>query len=103
MFKKLHINIPFAEAIAQMAKYAKFFNENISNKKKLIEFETIGLTEECSVIVLRKFPPKLIDPGSFTLPCTIGNSFFKKCLYDLGVSINSMPYSIFKKIFLKET
>ena len=75
MIRKLHINIPFAEAIAQMPKYAKFLKETISNKKKLEEFELIGLSEECSAVVLKKLPPKLKDPGSFTLPCTIGNSY----------------------------
>ena len=56
MFRKLHINIPFAEAIAQMPKYAKFLKEIISNKKKLEEFELIGLSEECSAVVLKKLP-----------------------------------------------
>lgn len=33
MFKKLHINIPFTKAIAQILKYANFLKEIISNKK----------------------------------------------------------------------
>ena len=33
MFKNLHINIPFAEALAQMPKYAKFMKEILRNKK----------------------------------------------------------------------
>ena len=33
IFKKLHINIPFAEALAQMPSYAKFLKEIISNKQ----------------------------------------------------------------------
>lgn len=97
MIKKSHINIPVAESIAQMPEYAKFLKEIISNMHKLIEFETIGLFKECSTIILRKFPPKLKDPGSFTLPYTIGNSYFDKCLCDLGANINLMPYSILRK------
>lgn len=102
MFRKLHINIPFAEAIAQMPKYAKFLKDIISNKKKLEGFETVKLNEECSSIVLKKLPPKLKDPGSFTIPCTIGNSYFEKALCDLGASINLMPLSIFRKLGLQE-
>ncbi|XP_045809427.1 uncharacterized protein LOC123903826 isoform X3 [Trifolium pratense] len=102
IFKKLHINIPFAEAIAQMPKYAKFLKEIISNKKKLEGFETVELTEECSAIVLKKLPPKLKDPGSFNIPCTIGNSHFDKALCDLGASINLMPLSVFRKLGLQE-
>jgi len=102
MFRKLHINIPFAEAIAQMPKYAKFLKDIISNKKKLEGFETVKLNEECSAIVLKKLPPKLKDPGSFTIPCTIGNSYFEKALCDLGASINLTPLSVFRKLGLKE-
>ena len=49
------------------------------------------LSEECSAILQKKLPQKLKDPGSFTLPCTIENSFFDKFLCDLGASINLMP------------
>ncbi|XP_058189228.1 uncharacterized protein LOC131306817 [Rhododendron vialii] len=52
------------------------------------------LTEECTAILQNKLPPKLKDPGSFTIPCTIGNSYFGKALCDLGASINLMPFSI---------
>jgi len=68
----------------------------------LTKFETITLSEECSAIVLKKLPPKLKDPGSFTIPCTIGDSYFEKTLCDLGASINLMPFSIFRKLRMKE-
>ncbi|XP_022874210.1 uncharacterized protein LOC111393039 [Olea europaea var. sylvestris] len=71
IFKKLHINIPFADAIAQMPSYAKFLTEILSNKRKLEEHETVCLNEECSAILLKKLPPKLKDSGNFTIPCTI--------------------------------
>lgn len=51
VFKKLHINIPFAEALSQMSSYAKFMKEILSNKRKLEEHETVMLTEECSAIL----------------------------------------------------
>jgi len=47
-------------------------------------------------------PPKLKDLGSFTIPYTIRNSNFEKALCDLGVSIDLMPFSIFKKLDLGE-
>jgi hypothetical protein len=50
----------------------------------------------------KKLPPKLKDLGSFTIPCSIGNSIFEKALYDLGASINLTPLSIFKKFGLGE-
>ncbi|CAH9118029.1 unnamed protein product [Cuscuta europaea] len=97
IFMKLSINIPFAEAIAEIPSYAKFLKGIISNKKRLEEFKTMALTEECSAIIQNKLPPKLKDPGSFTIPCSIGNVGEVRSLCDLGASINLMPYSLFKK------
>ena len=45
VFKKLHINIPFAEALEQMPSYVKFMKEILSKKKRMIEFETVALTK----------------------------------------------------------
>ena len=56
MFKKLHINIPFANALAQMPKYAKFLKDILVNKRKLEEHETVMLTEECSALISNKLP-----------------------------------------------
>ena len=74
----------------------------ISNKRKLEEHETIALTEECSAILEKKLPPKLKDPGSFTIPYTTGDTFFDKALCDLGASINLMSLSVFRKLGLGE-
>ena len=37
MFKKIEINIPFADAINQMPNYAKFLKDILSKKKKIAE------------------------------------------------------------------
>ena len=44
MFKKLEINISFAEALAQMPNYAKFMKDIISKKRKLDDCETVNLS-----------------------------------------------------------
>ncbi|XP_020258775.1 uncharacterized protein LOC109835201 [Asparagus officinalis] len=98
ILKKLHINIPFTEAISQMPSYAKFLKEILSKKKKLEEYETVALTEECSAIIQNKLPPKLKDPGSFSIPCVIGNVSINRALCDLGASVSLMPMSICKKL-----
>ena len=59
VFKKLHINIPFADALAQMPSYAKFLKEILKNKRKLEDFETVKVNEECSAILLNKLPKSL--------------------------------------------
>ncbi|XP_057744958.1 uncharacterized protein LOC130962808 [Arachis stenosperma] len=51
IFKKLQINIPFAEALEQMPLYAKFLKELMTSKRNWGEKETVVLTEECSAII----------------------------------------------------
>ncbi|XP_022870956.1 uncharacterized protein LOC111390182 [Olea europaea var. sylvestris] len=46
IFKKLHIIIPFADAIVQIPSYSKFLKEILSNKRKLEEHEIVCLNEE---------------------------------------------------------
>ena len=96
VFKKLHINIPFADELEQMPSYVTFMKDILSRKKRLSDFEKVNLTEECSSIIKRKLPHNLKDLGSFTISCKIGNSIFKRALCDLGASMNLMPLSIFR-------
>ena len=102
VFKKLHINISFANALEHMPIYVKFMKDILSRKIRLSEFEIVNLTKECSAILKRKLPQKLKDPGSFTNPCKIVNSIFERALCDLGASINLMPLSIFRQLRLSE-
>ncbi|XP_057760511.1 uncharacterized protein LOC130980882 [Arachis stenosperma] len=102
VFKKLEINIPLAEALEQMPLYAKFLKELINKKRSWHEKETILLTQECSALIQEGLPPKLKDPGSFFLPCTIGHISIDKALCDLGSSINLMPLSMMRRLFIEE-
>ncbi|XP_061348799.1 uncharacterized protein LOC133294167 [Gastrolobium bilobum] len=102
IFKKLQVNIPFAEALESMPNYAKFMKDLLSKKYKLKECETVALTEECSTIIQKKLPPKLKDPGSFSIPIAIGNIEVGKALCDMGASINLMPVSMCKALGIKE-
>ncbi|KAA3487559.1 Aspartic peptidase [Gossypium australe] len=73
--------------------------KDILSKKHIIrEFEIVALTEGCTTKLMRKLPPKLKDPGSFTILCSIGNHYVRKALCDLGASINLMPMFVFKKL-----
>ncbi|XP_024992446.1 uncharacterized protein LOC112526391 [Cynara cardunculus var. scolymus] len=102
VFKQLHINIPLVEAIEQISSYAKFLKDILSKKKKLNEFETVVLTEGCIALLSNKIPSKLKDPGSFTIPCSIGEKKFGKDLCDLGANINLMPLSVFNTLGIGE-
>ncbi|XP_070003537.1 uncharacterized protein [Nicotiana sylvestris] len=96
MMKSLSINVPLMEALEQMPGYAKFMKDLVT-KKRSMDCETIKVTHQVSAIV-HSMALKLEDPGTFTIPCTIGSADFAKALCDLGASINLMAYSIFKTL-----
>ncbi|XP_070023120.1 uncharacterized protein [Nicotiana sylvestris] len=70
----------------------------ISNTSQSIHSSTMETWETCSAVVTRPIVEKLSDPGSFTIPCTIGNFTFSKALCDLGANINLMPLAIYKRL-----
>ncbi|XP_019435443.1 PREDICTED: uncharacterized protein LOC109341924, partial [Lupinus angustifolius] len=86
------------KALVQMPTYAKFMKELLTKKRRFIEEETIELDASCSAIIQKYIPLKAKDPGSFTLPVTIGNLTLGKALLDLGASINLMPLSMLRRI-----
>ena len=85
-----------------MPLYAKFLKEILSKKRKLAEEGIVNLTATCSAIIQKKLPAKMKDPGSFTIPCSIGKYEFKKALCDSGASINLMPLSVVQRLSLGE-
>ncbi|GJT48337.1 reverse transcriptase domain-containing protein [Tanacetum coccineum] len=85
-----------------MPKYAKFLKSLLSNKTRLEEAYTVTMNERCSTLLLNKLSPKEKDPGSFTIPCDIGNLHINNSLADLEASISRMPYSMYEKLGLGE-
>nr|GEV31958.1 reverse transcriptase domain-containing protein [Tanacetum cinerariifolium] len=61
MFKKIHFNISFSEALAHMPKFAKMVKDLITNKEKLLEVANTPVNENCSAMILKKLPEKLRD------------------------------------------
>nr|XP_009790836.1 PREDICTED: uncharacterized protein LOC104238231 [Nicotiana sylvestris] len=87
----------FSKFLSMLIQYIK---DIVAHKRRLTEFETVALTEECTSKVQNKLPQNLKDPGSFTIPVRIGNIDVGRALYDLGASINLMPLSLFKHLGL---
>ncbi|XP_070006757.1 uncharacterized protein [Nicotiana sylvestris] len=46
--KPVQINIPLVDILQEVPKYAKYIKDIVANKRRLTEFETVALTEECS-------------------------------------------------------
>ena len=100
--RKVEINILLLDAIQQIPRYAKFLKDCCTHERKLQEHETLALTEEVSVVLLRKLPPKFKNPGSFTIPCRIGDHLFEKAPLDLGAGVNLLPFTVYEILSLEE-
>ncbi|GJS91524.1 reverse transcriptase domain-containing protein [Tanacetum coccineum] len=102
MFKKIHFNISFSEALAHMPKFSKIAKDLLTNKEKLLEIANTPVNENCSAVILKKLPEKLRDTRRFLIPCEF--YWLESCmaLADLGASINLMPLSVWKTLSLPE-
>ena len=97
IFRKLEITMPFGEALQQMPLYSRFLKDMLTRKHKYIHQENIIVEGNFSVVIQKILPPKHKDPGSVTIPCSIGEVNVGKTLIDLGASINLMPLSICRR------
>ncbi|RYR77942.1 hypothetical protein Ahy_A01g002653 [Arachis hypogaea] len=102
LFASLHVNIPFIRAIQQMPAFIKYMKELLPRKSSLKGGQTIVLNKECSALIQPELPTKRKDPGSFHIPCAIGETMFDRALCDLGASINLLPLSLVKKLQINE-
>ncbi|CAM8920450.1 unnamed protein product [Rhodiola kirilowii] len=95
LFSKVEINIPLLEAIKQIPRYSKFLKELCTNRRRVTQPDQELMSRNVSAVIQRMVPPKCGDPGTYTIPCTIGNIRIENCMLDLGASINVLPYSIY--------
>ncbi|GKA48107.1 hypothetical protein Tco_0741065, partial [Tanacetum coccineum] len=69
IFRQIHVNLPFLEAMIHMPKGAKVLKDLLSHKEKLEKVASlVKLSEECSAVIQRSLPQKEEELGNFTLP-----------------------------------
>ncbi|GKC12390.1 reverse transcriptase domain-containing protein, partial [Tanacetum coccineum] len=102
IFRSLHFDLSFSDALLYMPKFASTFKNLLSNKEKLFKLANTPVNENCSAVILKKLPEKLGDPGKFLIPCNFPEIVECLALADLGASINLMPLSIWRKLSLPE-
>nr|GEY15780.1 reverse transcriptase domain-containing protein [Tanacetum cinerariifolium] len=102
IFKDLNFNISFVDALILMPKFGPTIKTLLTNKDKLSELARTPLNEHCSVVLLKKLPEKLGDPGKFLIPCDFAEMAECLALADLGASINLMPFSVWNKLSLPD-
>ncbi|XP_074277543.1 uncharacterized protein LOC141601173 [Silene latifolia] len=74
----------------------------LTNKKSICQMEIIAFVDASSAIQQGTSSPKLQDPRSFSIPCTIGDTRIEKALCHLGSSVSVMPYSVCAKLGMGE-
>nr|XP_016464339.1 PREDICTED: uncharacterized protein LOC107787306 [Nicotiana tabacum] len=80
ILSQMSVNLPLVEILQEVPMYARYLRDIVANKQRHAEFET--------------------DPGSFTIPLSLGKQEVGRALCDLGASINLMPSSLFKQLGL---
>ncbi|XP_057991754.1 uncharacterized protein LOC131173425 [Hevea brasiliensis] len=71
-------------------------------KEKKDECESESTSTKAKASKENKLPPKLKDPGSFSIPCHIGETSIERALCDLGASVSLMPLSICEKLKVRD-
>ncbi|GJU39728.1 reverse transcriptase domain-containing protein [Tanacetum coccineum] len=100
IFRNLHFELSFADALLHMPKFAPMFRKLLNDKDKMIELTKTPVNENCSAVILKKFLKKLGDPGRFLIPCDFPEMNECLALADLGAIINLMPLSIWEELSL---
>ncbi|GKE24523.1 hypothetical protein Tco_1436035, partial [Tanacetum coccineum] len=68
IFRELHFELRFADALLHMLKFASMFKSLLNNKEKLFDLAKTPVNENFLVVILKKLLEKLGDPGKFLIP-----------------------------------
>nr|GEW94327.1 reverse transcriptase domain-containing protein [Tanacetum cinerariifolium] len=102
ILKDLLFIISFADALIMMPKFGPSIKSLLTNKDKLYELARTPLNEHCSVVLLKKLPKKLGDPGKFLIPCDFPEKADCLALANLDARINLMAFSVWNKLSLPD-
>lgn len=98
----LHVSISFHEILERMPKFIKFMKALLKGTKEKAVKEHVNMIKKDDVVISQAFPPKLKDPGKFTIPCNIGEVNTPYVMCDLGSSINVTPLKTVKDLKMGE-
>ncbi|GJQ92600.1 reverse transcriptase domain-containing protein [Tanacetum coccineum] len=93
IFRNLHFELSFTDALIHMPKFAPMFKKMLNNKDKLIELTKTPLNENCSAVVLKKLSEKLAwTPGPLN---------DTKMVLELADRTISKPTGVAENVFVK--
>ncbi|KAM2977337.1 hypothetical protein FF2_014290 [Malus domestica] len=100
-FRKVQVNIPLLDAIKQVPRYAKFLKELCTTRRRISNKEVVQVSENVSAVLQRKLPPKCKDPGSFTIPCVIGELKNDGVIIQLADRSNAYPKGVLEDVLVQ--
>ena len=102
VLRQVKVNIPLLDMIKQVPTYEKILKDLCTVKRGLGIEKKAFLVEQVNAIIQSKTPVKYKDPGPPTISVNIGGTCIDKALFDLGASVNLLPYSVYKPLGLGE-
>ena len=100
VFRQMKVNIRLLYMIKQIPAYAKFLKDLCTVKKGMNVNKIALLTEHVSSIIQCKTLVKYKHQGSPTILMNIGVTCVERALFDLGASVNLLPYLVYKLLGL---
>nr|GEY12951.1 hypothetical protein [Tanacetum cinerariifolium] len=67
IFRNLHFELSFVDALLHMPKFALMFKSLFNNKEKLFDLATTPVNENCSAVILNKLPREIKRPRQLSL------------------------------------
>nr|GEY13120.1 reverse transcriptase domain-containing protein [Tanacetum cinerariifolium] len=99
IFRNLHFELSFADALLYMPKFALMFKSLLNNKEKLFDLATTPVNENCSAIILKKLPEKLGDSGKkLSLPELISTQMILELADRSTTRLAGIAEDIFVKV-----
>ncbi|KAG7543333.1 Retrotransposon gag domain [Arabidopsis thaliana x Arabidopsis arenosa] len=96
--KEIELRMPLIDAFMLIPDSHKYFKDMIMERIQEVQGMAMESHESSDIIQTKIIPKKLGDPGSFTLPCSLGTLAFSNCLCDLGAFKSLMPLSVAKRL-----
>ncbi|GKB87870.1 reverse transcriptase domain-containing protein [Tanacetum coccineum] len=99
--QNLHFELSFANALLHMPKFAPMFRKLLNNKENILDLTKTQVNENCSTVILKKFPEKLGDPGRFLEKLNLPDLTKTLLILELADRTISTPTGIAEDVFVK--
>nr|GEV48841.1 reverse transcriptase domain-containing protein [Tanacetum cinerariifolium] len=100
IFRKLHFELSFADALLHMPKFSTMFKSLLNNKEKLFDLETTPVNENCSAVILKSASINLM-PLSIWEKLSLPKLTLTQMILKLADQLTTRPAGIAEDVFVK--